>query len=400
MSSAADELRFIPSRLDDVESAEEYRRGGLHPILIGDKFAEGRYKILHKLGFGGSSTIWLARDQHKHSADWSLSKLCSPNDMAEICIPKLLQTVFPASDVFQTVEDYFRVHGPNGKHQFLISAPGRHPGSRRLRADLARRAIHHMHTAGLVHGGKPSPAFKITNRWQSCRPDDKICRNGQTRRFTQLAAGYLGCVENAKLTRDAASFLEDRVLMIDFGQSYAAANPPKCYQPGTRNNYCPPETRFEGRAGLEADVWTLACAIFEIRSGSALFDPFLGSDNDIVKQNVEVLGRLPDPWWHSFADRALWFEEDGEPKSAEAQALLWSPASKSSIHERLRSIGTRDVPPDSPEGPMMEMPGVRLLEEEVELLGNLLEKMLRYRPEERIGMEDVVRHPWFHYAGK
>ena len=31
-------------------------------MSIGDVFADGRYKILHKLGFGGSSTIWLARD--------------------------------------------------------------------------------------------------------------------------------------------------------------------------------------------------------------------------------------------------------------------------------------------------------------------------------------------------
>ena len=31
-------------------------------MSIGDVFANGRYKILHKLGFGGSSTIWLARD--------------------------------------------------------------------------------------------------------------------------------------------------------------------------------------------------------------------------------------------------------------------------------------------------------------------------------------------------
>ena len=34
----------------------------LHPLSIGDVFAGGRYKVLHKLGFGGSSTIWLARD--------------------------------------------------------------------------------------------------------------------------------------------------------------------------------------------------------------------------------------------------------------------------------------------------------------------------------------------------
>ncbi|EZF64736.1 hypothetical protein H105_03061 [Trichophyton soudanense CBS 452.61] len=37
--------------------------GGYHPTLIGDSFCDGRYTVVHKLGSGGYSTIWLARDQ-------------------------------------------------------------------------------------------------------------------------------------------------------------------------------------------------------------------------------------------------------------------------------------------------------------------------------------------------
>ena len=50
------------------------------------------------------------------------------------------------------------------------------------------------------------------------------------------------------------------------------------------------------------------------------------------------------------------------------------------------------------DGPMMEPPGTRLEEEELELLSNLLEKMLRYQPEKRITITEVVRHPWFEYT--
>jgi serine/threonine-protein kinase SRPK3 len=46
---------------------------------------------------------------------------------------------------------------------------------------------------------------------------------------------------------------------------------------------------------------------------------------------------------------------------------------------------------------LIEETGTRLAEEEVELLGDLLEKMLRYRPEERLTMDEVIRHPWFAY---
>ncbi|CAJ2509537.1 Uu.00g145630.m01.CDS01 [Anthostomella pinea] len=47
----------------DVEDLEDYVPGGYHPTTIGDTFRDGQYTIVHKLGFGGYSTVWLARDQ-------------------------------------------------------------------------------------------------------------------------------------------------------------------------------------------------------------------------------------------------------------------------------------------------------------------------------------------------
>jgi hypothetical protein len=31
-------------------------------VSLGNKFKDGRYQIYHKLGWGGFSTVWLARD--------------------------------------------------------------------------------------------------------------------------------------------------------------------------------------------------------------------------------------------------------------------------------------------------------------------------------------------------
>ena len=45
----------------DVESPHRYRPGGYHPVHLGDVFCE-RYRVIHKLGFGTYSTVWLARD--------------------------------------------------------------------------------------------------------------------------------------------------------------------------------------------------------------------------------------------------------------------------------------------------------------------------------------------------
>lgn len=52
-------FRASPSKY--TEDPDRYLNNGLHPIDIGDTL-EGRYQILHKLGFGSFATVWLARD--------------------------------------------------------------------------------------------------------------------------------------------------------------------------------------------------------------------------------------------------------------------------------------------------------------------------------------------------
>ena len=44
------------------EWVEDYRPGGYHPVVPGDFFNNGQYKIIRKLGEGSYSTVWLARN--------------------------------------------------------------------------------------------------------------------------------------------------------------------------------------------------------------------------------------------------------------------------------------------------------------------------------------------------
>lgn len=44
------------------EPADSYRPGGYHPVHFGDFLCNGRYEVVRKLGFGLSSTVWLARN--------------------------------------------------------------------------------------------------------------------------------------------------------------------------------------------------------------------------------------------------------------------------------------------------------------------------------------------------
>lgn len=45
----------------EEERFEDFKKGIYYPVNIGDVFAS-KYQVLGKLGFGVTSTVWLARD--------------------------------------------------------------------------------------------------------------------------------------------------------------------------------------------------------------------------------------------------------------------------------------------------------------------------------------------------
>ncbi|EEB88343.1 hypothetical protein MPER_13869, partial [Moniliophthora perniciosa FA553] len=49
---------------EDEEDLEDYVVGGYHPVQIGDKFSDGRYEVVRKLGWGHFSTVWLVKDEN------------------------------------------------------------------------------------------------------------------------------------------------------------------------------------------------------------------------------------------------------------------------------------------------------------------------------------------------
>lgn len=52
-----DSLRFLPAQVGDTEELELNRKGGFHPVHLGDLYDGCRYRIVHKLGASGFSTI-------------------------------------------------------------------------------------------------------------------------------------------------------------------------------------------------------------------------------------------------------------------------------------------------------------------------------------------------------
>jgi serine/threonine-protein kinase SRPK3 len=181
---------YVPACCDGVEDLEHYRPGGFHPVYLGDTLNNGRYTIIHKLGYGGSSVVWLACDNlwsferssvgHRLIALKILLAEDSAKRSSEVDVAQHLTAILeqhPQGHYIRSnmglITEQFRINGPNGMHLCLvspvfgssISAMGN--TGKRPRADLARKAakqvadvIAFMHSAGLVHGGEIYVVFR------------------------------------------------------------------------------------------------------------------------------------------------------------------------------------------------------------------------------------------------
>lgn len=50
-----------PSQILEEERFEQLKKGNYYPVNIGDILAS-KYQVIGKLGFGTTSTVWLARE--------------------------------------------------------------------------------------------------------------------------------------------------------------------------------------------------------------------------------------------------------------------------------------------------------------------------------------------------
>ena len=160
-----------------IEKLQKYMPGGYHPTMIGDTFQDGRYKIVHKLGHGGFSTVWMARDnqQSRYVALKILSAEASCESKEAIISDHLAaaaaSTGHPGSKYVSLLLDQFRIEGSNGSHLCFVSEVLGPPLSqlgktnRKLRGSVARQlglqlaqCIAFIHSQGVCHGGRnPSP---------------------------------------------------------------------------------------------------------------------------------------------------------------------------------------------------------------------------------------------------
>lgn len=186
-------------------------------------------------------------------------------------------------------------------------------------------------------------------------------------------------------------WLRHELIVVDFGQSFFYGNPPADVA-GTLC-YLAPEVLFEQEVSFWSDIWALGCIIFEIRSGHPLFESFFGNHSDVVLQIVRRLGKLPEPWWNAWRVRNSFYDDHGKPKLPRSEEYP--------LVKCIESIGTRDEEDgdgktvNGKEDGLMESEGTEISSDEVDLLEDLLARIFKYTPDQRLTLKDIITHGWF-----
>ncbi|CAG8028041.1 unnamed protein product [Penicillium olsonii] len=366
--------------------------------MVGDVLHD-RYHVVDKLGFGGYSTVWLARDTHMNRYVAVKVNIADSNPRetevlkALSALPPTSLPVHPGRGLVPVLEDEFKIQGPNGNHTCYTVTPAQCnlreiSFSRLFSLEVARalsyqlaQAVAYTHSQGYVHGGffdelSIEQFYKKYGEPETLpitRCDrEPLPPNAPAKAVVPLFLGKYA--ENFSLS-------DAHLLLSDFGEAFSPALEAHlgkdCHTPPA---FRAPEAKFESQIPLAypSDIWSLATAIWEIMGMKAIFSTDFVHEDEIVSQHIDVLGSMPSKWWQRWEGRARYFDEYGYPTESYSENR-WPPLEESfeiGVQKWRRKVGSE------------------IEESEKSAFLDLMRRMLSFRPEERPTAEDVLMSDW------
>ncbi|KAJ8508434.1 hypothetical protein ONZ45_g9288 [Pleurotus djamor] len=415
----------------DAERLDNYRPGGFHPVHLGDTFNEGRYTVMHKLGFGSSATVWLVRDALTNS--YASLKILSDESTTrshETSVLLHLQGEGLGKEYVVPLIDYFQHTGPNGTHQCIVTELLGPPlstdiedvyPSEILPPIVAKRLIaqvtlglNFLHKKNVVHGGEQLFAKTRGRILISASIDlhlgnlllysDKLhtvvqgegveavygtprkvpfyLANEETR-LKQVAPISPHAPEYWVFAAHSDSLLhlclddpsQTRLKIADFSESYILDVSPPPRVLCTPDIYRPPEALIPSiresqvHANLTTDIWNLGVLFHVLLTGGLGLFMSSRREDEILCEMVFLLGRFPETLWSRWPNRPNYFDDQGN----------WVGGSRHHLSGKFLKL-SKDVMNTA---------------EESELLEIMLRGMVRYEGESRMKVEDVMASEWF-----
>jgi len=295
---------------DEEEGRAAYKKGGYHPVVVGEVYKQ-RYHITKKLGWGHFSTVWLAEDKNT-GAFVALKVVKSASHYTEAALDEieLLNAVAkhdPNGERFVVrLCDNFYHSGPHGKHVVMVFEV------------LGKNIL------GLIekyHKGLPIPIVKhITKQilialdflhtkckiiHTDLKPENVLLANADQERdnsFVKIADLGNACWVDKHFTDDIQT-----------------------------RQYRAPEVIIGAPYDTSADMWSMACMVFELATGDLLFKPKKSSSHrksdDHLAMILELDGRskrFPVSLLKNAKRKTDFFDSRGRLKAIKEDSLsLW-----------------------------------------------------------------------------
>ncbi|KAE8364253.1 kinase-like domain-containing protein [Aspergillus caelatus] len=329
-----DEWRFEPITLP-CEWVEDYRPGGYHPVVLGDVFNNGQYKVIRKLGEGSYSTVWLAYYRYlfplRNSGYVALKIRVSEisGSTTELRILRHITEVAPVEGARHITRllGEFEHRGPNGAHRCLVfepmgpsvntmveEQPQFKPRMQGMKIRYALRmaksilkqslqALAFLHENGIAQGDFQLGNILFTLDDINSTPE-VLLRQEEDVQAESISPPVQRV--DVPFTYYGEGF---KVKLSDMGGAYFFTDPPT--KPVTPLGLRAPELILTGAVDVDntLDVWSFGCLVFELITGQPLFC-IPGSDfedDDHLLSLTARLGALPDELFRHWKTSSLYF---------------------------------------------------------------------------------------------
>ncbi|KIH93550.1 protein kinase domain-containing protein [Sporothrix brasiliensis 5110] len=316
------------------ENIARYASGGFHPVRIGDKFDNGKYRVLRKLGFGVYSTVWLAHNtQTKQIVALKILTADTYDGKKDSYELAILDCIVNKQKAYQGQQenrkdprgkhvlgllDTFKHDGPNGQHVCLVfKAMGPNLSQlrdlfprRRLPVPMAKNVARDLVTAlaflhdecGVIHTD-----IKPTNILVETAETNDMFQHAPPDVFQQQSAPLPSPHDYYMASEPVVSAHEDLTAaaavsgmsfrLADFGTaSWTTKHLSEWIQP---DKLRAPEVILGAAWDSKVDIWNLGLVIWELTTGQLCFDgqataTAAYSSEAHLAQMQAILGRMPD----------------------------------------------------------------------------------------------------------